>query len=115
MKTEKFDVNKLRVASPCSVGWGNMAGGESKRFCDLCSLNVYNVSEMSTAEVQDLITESEGHICMRLYKRIDGTVITKDCPVGFRAYQKRLARLAGVALSAILSLFSVSYGQKECR
>jgi hypothetical protein len=113
MKTEKFDVNKLRVASPCSVGWQNMAGGESKRFCNLCSLNVYNVSEMSMAYVQDLIAKSEGRICMRLYKRADGTVITKDCPVGLRAYQKRVARFAGAALSAVLGIFSVSYGQKD--
>lgn len=113
MKTEKFDINKLRVASPCSVGWENMSGGESKRFCDLCSLNVYNVSEMSTAEVQSLITKSEGRICMRLYKRADGTVITKNCPVGLRAYQKRVARFAGAALATILGVFSVSYGQKD--
>ena len=39
--------------------------------------------------------------------------MTKDCPIGFRAYQKRAARFAGAALAAILGLFSVSFAQKE--
>ena len=113
MTKQNFDINKLRIASPCSVSWKTMAGDERRRFCDLCQLNVYNFSEMTAQEVQKLIAESEGRICGRLYKRADGTVLTKDCPVGLRAYQKRAVRLAGAALAAILGLFSVSFGQKD--
>jgi len=113
MTKQNFDINKLRIASPCSVAWKTMAGDERRRFCDLCRLNVYNFSEMTKSEVEKLIAESEGRICGRLYKRADGTVLTKDCPVGLRAYQKRATRLAGAALTAILGLFSVSFGQKD--
>lgn len=112
MTKQNFDVNKLRVASPCSVGWETMSGDERQRFCGLCSLNVYNVSEMTAQEVQNLIANSENGVCGRLYRRTDGTILTKDCPVGFRAYYKRTARFAGAALSAILGLFSVSFAQK---
>ena len=112
MTRQNFDINKLRVASPCSVGWETMAGDERKRFCNSCNLNVYNISEMTANEVQNLIADSEGRICGRLYRRTDGTILTKDCPVGFRAYYKRSARFAGAALSAILGLFSVSFAQK---
>lgn len=113
MNKQKFDVNNLRVASPCSVGWETMSGDERVRRCHSCELNIYNISKMTKVEVEDLITKRESRVCIRLYKRADGTVLTKDCPVGFRAYQKRAARFAGAALATILGLFSVSFGQKE--
>lgn len=113
MNKQNFDVNKLRVASPCSVGWETMSGDERVRHCQSCQLNVYNIAEMTKAEVESLIENREGRLCLRLYKRADGTVLTKDCPVGFRAYQKRLARFAGATFAAILGLFSLSYGQKD--
>lgn len=115
MTKQKFDINSLRVASPCSVGWENMSGDERKRFCQLCNLNVYNISEMSGAEVRALIEKTEGRICGRIYKRADGTVLTKDCPVGLRAYYKRTARFAGAALAAIIGLFSINFAQTKSK
>ncbi|MGC2238988.1 MAG: carboxypeptidase-like regulatory domain-containing protein [Pyrinomonadaceae bacterium] len=115
MTGQKFDVNKLRIASPCSVGWENMSGDEKTRFCKLCSLSVYNISELSGAEAQKLIKKTEGRICGRIYRRADGTVITKDCPVGLRAFYKRTARFAGAALASIIGLFSVGFGQSNSK
>ncbi len=112
MTKQNFDVNKLRVASPCSVGWETMTGDERVRHCHSCQMNIYNISEMTKNEVEDLIANREERICIRLYKRTDGTVLTKDCPVGFRAYQKRISRFAGATLATILGLFSISSGQK---
>jgi Carboxypeptidase regulatory-like domain len=113
MTKQNFDVNKLRVASPCSVGWETMTGDERIRHCHSCQLNIYNISEMRKNEVENLIANREGRLCIRLYKRSDGTVLTKDCPVGFRAYQKRVSRFAGATLATILGLFSISFGQKK--
>jgi hypothetical protein len=110
---QNFDINKLRVASPCSVGWETMTGNERVRLCHSCQMNIYNISEMTKPEVENLIANREGRLCIRLYKRADGTVLTKDCPVGLRAYQKRVARFAGATFAAILGLFSFSFGQKE--
>ncbi|HEY0429079.1 MAG TPA: carboxypeptidase-like regulatory domain-containing protein [Pyrinomonadaceae bacterium] len=113
MKKQKFDVNRLRVASPCKTGWETMSGDERTRFCRSCSLNVYNISEMTNAQVESLVKKTEGRFCGRIYRRADGTVLTKNCPVGLRAYYKRTARLAGAALGAMLGLFSISFGQTE--
>ncbi|MEP6850152.1 MAG: carboxypeptidase-like regulatory domain-containing protein [Acidobacteriota bacterium] len=113
MKPQGFDINNLRVASPCHVGWENMSGDERKRFCDSCSTDVYNISGLTALEVQQLITNRSGRLCIRLYRRADGTVLTKDCPVVFRAYQKRVTRFAGAALAAIFGLVSISFGQKN--
>ena len=113
MKDKPFDINSLRVASPCSVGWETMAGDERVRHCASCQLNVYNVSAITTVEARDLIMQREGRLCIRLYRRADGTVVTADCPVGLRAVRKRTARFATATLSAIIGLFSVSFAQKE--
>jgi hypothetical protein len=123
MTTQNFDVNKLRVAKPCHVGWENMSGNEKVRFCNACELNVYNITEMTSVEINSLIQRSGGKLCGRFYKRADGTILTKDCPVGFRKYQKRVARFAGATLATILGLFSIGFGQtnskqkkeKECK
>lgn len=115
MNNQKFDINTLRVASPCSVGWQTMTGDERIRHCHSCQLNIYNTAEMTKNEVEDLILKRDSRLCIRLYRRADGTVITKDCPVGLRAYQKRIARFGGATLTAILGLFSVSFGQNETK
>lgn len=115
MNKQNFDINKLRVASPCPANWSEMRGDDKTRFCDLCSLNVYNFSEMTSEEIQKLITKSDGRICGRMYKRADGTILTQDCPVGIRAYYKRTARFAGAALTAIFGMFSISFAQADSK
>ena len=109
----KPDINNLRIATPCPVGWASMSGDDRKRFCGLCSLNVYNFSEMTTAEVETLVRRSEGKVCARMFRRADGTVITRDCPVGLAAYRKRVSRFAGAALAMVIGLFSAGYGQSK--
>jgi len=113
MTKEKFDLDNLRIATPCAVGWANMAGDDRKRFCASCRLNVYNFSEMTAAEVETLVRRSEGKVCARMFRRADGTVLTRDCPVGLAAYRKRVSRFAGAALAMVIGLFSASYGQSQ--
>lgn len=59
-----------------------MEGDDRIRYCFLCHLNVYNISEMTSQEVVDLIMEKEGKLCVQLYRRTDGTVLTQDCKDG---------------------------------
>lgn len=106
-------LNRIRIASPCSVGWENMSGDDRVRFCDECSLHVYNISEMTAREAHALVTETEGRICARFYRRADGTILTKDCPVGLKALRRRISRTAGAALTAVLTLCTVAFGQSR--
>ena len=82
----------IAIAAPCQAKWEDMQGDDVARFCGMCELNVYNVAEMTGQEVADLMTKSEGRACLRLYRRQDGTLITKDCPVGVTV-QERLERV----------------------
>jgi hypothetical protein len=97
-------IRDLRVASPCSADWGKMIGDDRVRYCSDCKLNVYDFSAMTAAEIEELIVNHEGRICGRLYRRKDGTVLTQDCPTGFRAVVRRISRIAGTALSTAISL-----------
>jgi hypothetical protein len=103
MSKRTSPLDHVRVAAPCSAGWNNMIGNERVRFCGQCSLNVYNLSEMTKREAEHLIAQSEGRLCVRYYRRADGTILTKNCPVGLRAIKRRLSRTANASISAILS------------
>ncbi|HEX7289229.1 MAG TPA: carboxypeptidase-like regulatory domain-containing protein [Candidatus Angelobacter sp.] len=81
-----------------------MAGDERVRFCSECTLNVYNLSEMTRREAEQLIATHEGRLCVRFYRRADGTIITQNCPRGLRVLIQRVSRVAGAALSAIMGL-----------
>jgi hypothetical protein len=99
-------LNNLKVASPCSQDWEAMIGSDRKRFCGECKLNVYNLSGMTRGEAENLLLNSEGRLCVRFYKRADGTVLTKDCPVGWQALKKRISKTAAAFVSLIFGLLS---------
>lgn len=81
----------LRIAKPCDQTWTAMSGDETVRHCKACQKNVYNISEMTEAEVEELVQRTEGHFCARLYRRSDSRVMTKDCPRGVAKVQRRMA------------------------
>jgi hypothetical protein len=99
-------LDNIRVASPCSSDWNQMRGDERVRFCQQCSLNVYNLSSMTRREAEQLISNAEGRLCIRYYRRRDGTVLTRNCPVGLRALKRRLSGAANAVLSAALGFFA---------
>ena len=114
---ERSDLlERLRVASPCPANWAGMEGDERVRFCRQCGLHVHNLSEMTRPDAEALVLRAAGgRLCARFYRRADGTVITKDCPVGLRALRRRVSRRAGAALAALLTLFGGAFGQKQGR
>jgi hypothetical protein len=94
----------IRIASPCPANWEKMAGDDRVRFCPECNLNVYNFSAMTATEVERIVRRREGRLCARFYQRADGTMLTKNCPVGFRAVLWRTTRVASATLAAVLSM-----------
>lgn len=111
MLIKRDRIDGLRLASPCPMKWDEMHGDERVRFCDSCNLHVYNISAMTRKEAERLIVRTEGRFCSRLHRRADGTVITKDCPVGLRALRRRAAKVAGAAATALLSLCMSALGR----
>jgi len=112
MKTSA-NIDHLRIATPCPISWDQMTGDNRVRFCDHCHLNVYNISALSRFEAERLIAATEGRLCARLFRRADGTVLTKDCPVGLRALRRRVAKRTAAIFAAIVSLSGAAFGQES--
>ena len=99
-------LRNVRVASPCPADWDRMIGDERARFCGQCELNVYNLSAMSTLEAESLIARTEGRLCVRYYRRKDGSIITQDCPAGLRRLKQRAARIKRAVASLVLGFLA---------
>jgi hypothetical protein len=85
-----------------------MAGDDRVRFCRQCWLYVYNLSEMSRQEAEALVREKERRrVCVRFYRRADGTIITRDCPVGLWAARRKA--VMGIAVAAMILLACLGY------
>lgn len=96
----------VKIAAPCSADWDQMIGTEQVRFCGQCKLNVYNLSGMTKNEAEALVVRTEGRLCVRFYRRADGTILTNNCPVGLRAIKRRMSRLIRATASTLLSFFA---------
>lgn len=97
-------LDHVRIAAPCKVDWDDMIGNERVRFCSQCSLNVFNLSSMTRADAESLIARTEGRLCVRFYRRSDGSIITKDCPIGLRAIRRRVSYVAKAISSTVMGL-----------
>ena len=102
MKTSS-PLDAVKIASPCSAEWDQMIGDDRSRYCGQCKLNVYSFSGMSGSEVEEFLLAAEGRVCVRLFERADGTMITENCPVGLAAVRLRVRRYATAAASVIVS------------
>lgn len=99
-------LEQMYVAAPCNVSWDSMTGDDRVRFCQGCSKNVYNISDLSQREAESFLRDNMHKICVRFYRREDGTIITDNCPVGLRKLRagwKRLSRVAACICSLLLS------------
>ena len=85
-------LDEIKISAPCLESWEAMEGDERVRRCNGCKQNVYNLSGMTQSEAEDLLQTHEGGLCVRLYQRNDGSIITKNCPTGVRALRERAVK-----------------------
>src|SRR5689334_9067621 len=106
MSREKSPLDKIKVAAACTADWRHMYGNERVRFCGQCSQNVYNLSALTREQAEDLILRHEGRLCVRFYRRNDGTVITTNCPVGLAALRAKYHTTKATIVKAALSFLA---------
>ncbi len=100
-------LDDVRVAAPCPADWAAMTGDDRVRACSQCDRRVYNLSAMTRVEAEALITQHEGRLCVRYFRRRDGTILTRDCGVGVARRRRRRLVVAGAAVGlagAVLAL-----------
>lgn len=111
---ESFPLDDIQVAAPCPADWNDMVGSDKVRFCASCQKNVFNLSGMKRDEAIELLRATEGRVCVRFFRRADGTVLTEDCPVGVALLLRRAKRAtyvaAAVSLGAVAALLAALAG-----
>lgn len=95
-------LSRLEVASPCPTPWDSMSGGARSRHCTVCDKAVYDVRQLTEVEVLRLLARGGEPPCVRLFRRDDGRVLTKDCTEGRRRRRRRRLRVLG-ASGAVLA------------
>lgn len=74
-------VDRLRVRTPCDVGWESMEDRGRDRHCARCDLTVHDVSAMTRADVETLLEARERgeRVCLHLHvRKTDGAVLVAD-------------------------------------
>jgi hypothetical protein len=99
-----ISIDTVRIASPCDMQWSQMQGDAVTRFCGDCKKNVYNLSLLTRDEANALILEHEGKLCVSLYRRFDGTVLTADCPKGLRAIRGQYLKTRAKVIAATVAV-----------
>lgn len=99
-------LEKIKLAAPCQAEWKWMYGNDRVRFCGQCSQNVYNLSAMSREHAEDLIRRTEGRLCVRFYRRKDGTILTRNCSVGLQALKDKLTSTRTTIITAVLTFLA---------
>jgi anti-sigma factor RsiW len=110
MHPYRVSLDVVEVESPCTERWLEMEGTETVRYCRACDSHVYNLSAMTRAEAETLLAVTEGRVCVRFYRRADGTMATRDCRRPRAAWYRRQRRrrilrgVAGVLLGGVLAV-----------
>lgn len=105
-RAQTIALHNIDIASPCTASWDQMKGDDRVRHCGDCNKNVFNLSAMPEAEAAALVAvNTEGKLCVRFYRREDGTVMTSDCGSSPRAQVRQTWRkLPGLAGMTFLAL-----------
>ena len=114
-RAQAIALHRIAIASPCTASWDQMKGDERVRHCDDCNKNVFNLSAMPEAEAAALLADNHsGKLCVRFYRRQDGTVMTSDCSASPRAQvRKAWRKLPGMAGAAVLVLSAAGSAASE--
>src|SRR5262245_58249672 len=105
-------IDTIEFKTPCSVPWATMRGDDLVRRCDASRRDVYNIEALTRVEARRLIAKREGRLCVRIFRRPDGTVATADCWSRLRAARKRglIVWMAAMVVILWAELIAVRFG-----
>ncbi|MGE0784929.1 MAG: hypothetical protein AB7S26_04510 [Sandaracinaceae bacterium] len=108
MSERRVHLEVVDVKNPCTEDWSRMKGDDVQRFCLTCHENVYDLSFMAKEDAERFLENAEGRVCIRLMRRADGTMVTRDCTPDRFAAARRAARrslaFVGAGLASALGL-----------
>src|SRR4030095_1834389 len=104
MTTRKNILDQGEITSPCTANWDEMKGTEQIRYCSECDKYVYNLSEMTRREAEELLVSSGDQMCARLTRDLKGQTLTVESlpPVWLLGWKP--GRVANAVVSALISI-----------
>ena len=114
MSAKNF-LNNLTIPSPCTADWNSMVGNDKVRFCEHCSFEVHNLSQMTRAQAERLLARSNGRLCVQYRSDAKGKPVTLPATQKLHSIGRRVSRIAAGAFTATLSVSSVVAQQIETR
>jgi hypothetical protein len=118
-----FSLEQMSVPVPCTVAWESMTGSEQVRHCAQCQQQVFNISAMVRKDAEEFLQASrisggdgqdQGRLCVRFYRRPDGTVITRDCFALRRAFRTGSMWMVGMVAGLLLVVLGIfGWGRKS--
>lgn len=98
-------LNNLTIPAPCQADWNSMIGNDQVRFCEHCSLDVHDLSQLSRSQAERLVGRSQGRLCVRYHHDPAGRLVNLPGKKLHRI-SRRVSRIAAGAFTAALSVTS---------
>jgi hypothetical protein len=71
---------EVAIATPCQEEWSRMSGSARQRYCAACGREVHDFAAMTPREIERIVVSSGGHLCARITRREDGSLVTLPEP-----------------------------------
>jgi hypothetical protein len=106
----------LRIVSPCTEDWNAMVGDARVRHCSVCDRDVFDLAELTSAQVTSFLEARGEAPCVRMRRRADGTLVTADaCPEPPRSRAVAVATVAVTATALTVGAALVAHeGRTHC-
>ncbi len=106
MRSDIRLLDQVQIEKPCEDAWEEMqpVEGNRVRHCAHCQLNVYNLSDMSRQEAEELLQKTEGRLCVQYAQRDDGKILTDNCPDSLRGLRNVVLKQWAAAASFIAAM-----------
>jgi hypothetical protein len=100
------------IPEPCSENWNEMTPNEKGAFCQKCSNDVYDVSNMSNSEIIQMISSEKNVPCMRMKPSQERTLNT-DLGILYQSQKRNMQRAMLFSLLVVFgfTLFSCNDSQ----
>jgi hypothetical protein len=94
----------LPIQNPCHEDWTGMeSDGESRRFCDVCTKNVHDISSMTEATARAVLADesAKGRVCVRYTLDAHGHIKFRPQTVEAPSLWRMTLAAAGMAMALL--------------
>lgn len=92
------------------MNWDSMSGDEKIRHCNSCDKSVFNLAQMTRAEIEAVLLAQMNTgrtACIRMYKRPDGIVVTADCLSVRQKLRRSITKSSAKIAAAAAAIFAL--------